>query len=99
MTERQFGRFLKAEAVDWSDRESAIGYLARYARLVAGGRRVFDGAACRAVLEPHHNELDAARDEHRGGYEWLPQVETVDTIRWAQDRDGETTKTDFDRST
>jgi pimeloyl-ACP methyl ester carboxylesterase len=42
-----FGRFVAEAEVDWSDRESVIEYLVGYSRLLAGGHRPFDEAACR----------------------------------------------------
>ena len=40
-------RFVAEAEVDWSDRESVIEYLVGYSRLLAGGQRPFDEAACR----------------------------------------------------
>ena len=45
-----FGRFVADAEVDWSDRESVIEYLVGYARLLAGGKRPFDEAACRDLV-------------------------------------------------
>ena len=42
-----FSRFVAEAEVDWSDRESVIEYLVDYSRLLAGGQRPFDEAACR----------------------------------------------------
>jgi pimeloyl-ACP methyl ester carboxylesterase len=42
-----FSRFVAEAEVDWSDRESVIEYLVGYSRLLAGGQRPFDEAACR----------------------------------------------------
>ena len=42
-----FSRFVAEVEVDWSDRESVIEYLVGYSRLLAGGQRPFDEAACR----------------------------------------------------
>jgi pimeloyl-ACP methyl ester carboxylesterase len=42
-----FRRFVAEAEVDWSDRESVIEYLVGYSRLLAGGHRPFDEAACR----------------------------------------------------
>ncbi len=42
-----FGRFVAATSVDWSDLESVINYLVDYCRLLAGGHRPFDEPACR----------------------------------------------------
>jgi pimeloyl-ACP methyl ester carboxylesterase len=44
-----FRRFVAEAEVDWSDRESVIEYLVGYSRLLAGGHRPFDEAACRDV--------------------------------------------------
>jgi pimeloyl-ACP methyl ester carboxylesterase len=45
-----FGRFVAEAKVDWSDRESVIEYLVGYSRLLAGGQRLFDEAACRDLI-------------------------------------------------
>lgn len=45
-----FGRFVAAAQVDWSDRESVIEYLVGYSRVLAGGHRPFDEAACRDLV-------------------------------------------------
>ncbi len=42
-----FSRFVAEAEVDWSDRQSVIDYLVGYSRLLAGGHRPFDEAACR----------------------------------------------------
>jgi pimeloyl-ACP methyl ester carboxylesterase len=47
---RDFSRFVAEATVDWSDHESVIEYLAAYSRLLAGGQRPFDDAACRELL-------------------------------------------------
>ena len=49
----------RAEAeVEWSDRESVIEYLVRYSRLLAGGQRPFDEAACRDLLQRDADRAD-----------------------------------------
>ncbi len=45
-----FGRFVAEAEVDWSDRDSVIEYLVGYSRLLAGGHRPFDEAACRDLV-------------------------------------------------
>jgi hypothetical protein len=45
-----FHRFVAETEVDWSDRESVIAYLVGYSRLLAGGHRPFDEAACRDLV-------------------------------------------------
>ena len=48
-----------AEAeVDWSDRESVIEYLVDYSRLLAGGHRPFDEAACRDFVRRDMERAD-----------------------------------------
>lgn len=42
-----FNRFVREAEVDWSDHQSVIDYLVGYSRLLAGGHRQFDEAACR----------------------------------------------------
>lgn len=46
----EFSRFVAGAEVEWSDRESVIEYLVGYSRLLAGGQRPFDEAACRDLL-------------------------------------------------
>jgi pimeloyl-ACP methyl ester carboxylesterase len=55
----EFGQFLSTAEVDWSDRGSVIEYLVAYSRLLAGGRRPFDGAAMRDLVR---RDVDRARD-------------------------------------
>jgi len=45
-----FIRFVAEAEVDWSDPESVIEYLVGYSRLLAGGQRPFDEAACRDLV-------------------------------------------------
>jgi pimeloyl-ACP methyl ester carboxylesterase len=55
----EFGRFVAAATVDWSDRESVNKYLVDYARVLAGTQRPFDEAAVRELakrdVERAHN--------------------------------------------
>jgi pimeloyl-ACP methyl ester carboxylesterase len=46
----EFGRFLTAAKVDWSDTKSVIEYLVGYSRMLAGGQRPFDEAAARELV-------------------------------------------------
>jgi pimeloyl-ACP methyl ester carboxylesterase len=55
----EFGEFVSAVAVDWSDRESVIEYLVAFSRLLAGGRRRFDEAAMRELVR---RDVTRARD-------------------------------------
>jgi pimeloyl-ACP methyl ester carboxylesterase len=43
----EFGRFVAAAEVDWSDAESVVEYLVGYSRMLSGGRRPFDEDAFR----------------------------------------------------
>jgi pimeloyl-ACP methyl ester carboxylesterase len=43
----EFGRFVAAAEVDWSDSESVVEYLVGYSRMLSGGRRPFDEDAFR----------------------------------------------------
>jgi pimeloyl-ACP methyl ester carboxylesterase len=45
-----FGAFVATAEVDWSDAGSVIEYLVGYSRVLAGDRRPFDEAACRALV-------------------------------------------------
>jgi pimeloyl-ACP methyl ester carboxylesterase len=45
-----FGRWVAAATVDWSDRDSVVGYLVGYSRVLAGGQRPFDEAAAEALV-------------------------------------------------
>lgn len=54
----EFGRFVAAVEVDWSDPESVIEYLVDYSRLLAGGQRPFDEAASRDLAR---REVERAR--------------------------------------
>jgi pimeloyl-ACP methyl ester carboxylesterase len=53
----EFGRFVAGAEVDWSDRGSVTEHLVAYSRLLAGGRRPFDEAACRDLVR---RDLDRA---------------------------------------
>jgi pimeloyl-ACP methyl ester carboxylesterase len=46
----EFGRFLAATKVDWSDTDSVIEYLVGYSRMLAGGQRPFDEEAARELV-------------------------------------------------
>src|SRR3954447_19348898 len=50
-------RFLSTAEVDWSDPESAVDHLVRYARMLAGGRRPFAAAPARALA---HRDVERA---------------------------------------
>jgi pimeloyl-ACP methyl ester carboxylesterase len=56
---REFSRFVTEVAVDWSDRESVIEYLAGYCRLLAGGQRPFDEPGCRDLLRRDVERADS----------------------------------------
>jgi pimeloyl-ACP methyl ester carboxylesterase len=55
----EFGRFVAAVEVDWSDPESVIEYLVDYWRVLAGEERPFDGDAVRALAR---RDVERARD-------------------------------------
>jgi pimeloyl-ACP methyl ester carboxylesterase len=55
----EFGQFVSTAKVDWSDRESVIGYLVAYSRLLAGGQRPFDEVAMRDFVR---RDVKRARD-------------------------------------
>src|SRR3954447_9911914 len=55
----EFGRFVSTAVVDWSDPDSAVGYLVGYSRVLAGGRRpsaeeAMRSLARRDVERAHH---------------------------------------------
>lgn len=54
-----FSRFVAEVEVDWSQPESVIEYLVGYSRLLAGGRRPFDEAACRRLV---HRDVERSDD-------------------------------------
>jgi pimeloyl-ACP methyl ester carboxylesterase len=54
-----FGRFVAAAEIDWSDGRSVVEYLVGYSRVLAGDRRPFDEAAARDLAE---REVERARD-------------------------------------
>jgi pimeloyl-ACP methyl ester carboxylesterase len=54
-----FGRFVSTAAVDWSDADSVVDYLAGYSRVLAGGQRPFDEAAARSLVR---RDVERARD-------------------------------------
>jgi pimeloyl-ACP methyl ester carboxylesterase len=45
-----FNRFVTEAVVDWSDPGSVVEYLVAYSRLLSGGQRPFDEAACRDLV-------------------------------------------------
>jgi pimeloyl-ACP methyl ester carboxylesterase len=55
----EFGRFVSTAAVDWSDADSVVDYLAGYSRVLAGGQRPFDEAAARSLVR---RDVERARD-------------------------------------
>jgi pimeloyl-ACP methyl ester carboxylesterase len=55
----EFGRFLGAAEVDWSEPESVIEYLVGYSRVLAGGQRPFDEGAYRELAG---REIERARN-------------------------------------
>lgn len=55
----EFMRFVSTAQVDWSQAASVIEYLVEYARVLAGGRRPFDGAAVRDLVR---RDVERARD-------------------------------------
>jgi pimeloyl-ACP methyl ester carboxylesterase len=55
----EFGRFVAAAAVDWSNRESVIDYLVDYSRVLAGPQRPFDEAAIRELAQ---RDVERAHD-------------------------------------
>jgi pimeloyl-ACP methyl ester carboxylesterase len=52
-----FGRFVAGVEVDWTDTTSVAQYLVDWSRLLAGGERPFDEAACRDLV---HRDLERA---------------------------------------
>jgi pimeloyl-ACP methyl ester carboxylesterase len=56
---REFSRFVAEAAVDWSNHESVIEYLAGFCRLLAGGQRPFDEPACRDLLRRDVERADS----------------------------------------
>lgn len=55
----EFARFFSTAAVDWSDAESVIDYLADYSRVLAGERRPFDEPATQRLIR---RDVKRARD-------------------------------------
>jgi pimeloyl-ACP methyl ester carboxylesterase len=55
----EFGRFVSTARMDWSNLDSVIEYLVGYSRMLAGGRRRFDGAAARDLVR---RDVERARD-------------------------------------
>jgi pimeloyl-ACP methyl ester carboxylesterase len=72
-----FRRFVAEAEVDWSDRESVIEYLVGYSRLLAGGHRPFDEAACRDFVRRDVERADnvASLQNH----DVMAQVDRPDT--------------------
>ncbi|MBV8942040.1 MAG: alpha/beta hydrolase, partial [Solirubrobacterales bacterium] len=54
-----FGRFFLDATVDWSDRDSVVGYVVGYCRMLAGDQRTFDEEYVRALVR---HEVERARD-------------------------------------
>jgi pimeloyl-ACP methyl ester carboxylesterase len=70
----EFGQFVSTAKVDWSDRESVIGYLVAYSRLLAGGQRPFDEVAMRDFVR---RDVKRARDfGATQNHELLPAAES-----------------------
>jgi pimeloyl-ACP methyl ester carboxylesterase len=55
----QFGGFLAAAKVDWSNTESVIEYLVGYSRMLAGDQRPFDETAARQLVR---RDIERARN-------------------------------------
>lgn len=55
----EFGQFLAAAKVNWTDRESVIEYQVAYARMLAGGQRPFDEAGIRELVR---HDVERARN-------------------------------------
>jgi pimeloyl-ACP methyl ester carboxylesterase len=55
----EFGRFVSAARVDWSDSDSVIDYLVGYSRVLAGPRRPFAEAAVRDLVR---RDVERARN-------------------------------------
>ena len=55
----EFGRFVAAAEVDWSNRDSATEYLVDYSRILAGGERAFDETRFRKLVR---RDIERARD-------------------------------------
>jgi pimeloyl-ACP methyl ester carboxylesterase len=55
----EFMRFATTAEVDWTDMDSAAGYLVDYSRVLAGGERPFDEPAVRALVR---RDLERARN-------------------------------------
>ena len=71
----ELGRFVSTAAVDWSDAESVIDYLVGYARVLAGGRRLFAEAPMRSLVR---HDVKRARDFAAvQNHDMLPEGEAV----------------------
>jgi pimeloyl-ACP methyl ester carboxylesterase len=55
----EFGRFVAAAEVDWSNPHSIIDYLVDYSRILAGGERAFDETRVRELVR---RDIERARD-------------------------------------
>ena len=55
----EFGRFVAAAEVDWSNRDSATEYLVDYSRILAGGERAFDETRFRKLVR---QDIERAHD-------------------------------------
>jgi pimeloyl-ACP methyl ester carboxylesterase len=55
----EFGRYVSAAHVDWSDADSVIDNMVEYTRLLAGGERPFDEDAARDLMR---RDVERARD-------------------------------------
>ena len=55
----EFGRFVAAAEVDWSNRDSATEYLVDYSRILAGGERAFDETRFRKLVR---RDIERAHD-------------------------------------
>jgi pimeloyl-ACP methyl ester carboxylesterase len=55
----EFGRYIAAATVDWSDADSVVEYVVGYCRMLAGDRRAFDEAQVRDLVR---RDVTRARD-------------------------------------
>ncbi len=70
-----FSRFAATATVDWSDRESVVGYIVEYSRVLAGDRRPFDEAGLRELVQ---HDVERARDFAAAqNHDLLPDDERV----------------------
>jgi pimeloyl-ACP methyl ester carboxylesterase len=69
-----FGRFVSAARVDWSDPESVVDYLVDYSRVLAGDQRPFDEEGIRDLIR---REVERARDfASRRNHDSVPEGPT-----------------------